>query len=336
MMGPAYGFDSQGHRGARGLLPENTLAAFARALSIGVTTLELDVGATRDGVIVVTHNPRLEPESTRDKDGNWLSDTGPAIRSLTLKELKTFDVGRLKPGTRYQERFPDQLAVDGTRIPTLEQLLRLVRCSGNEQVQLNIETKLRPTEQELYLSPEEFIAALLSVVREQGFLERITIQSFDWRTLQETQRRAPNVPTSYLTVQQDWFDNIRMGESGSSPWTAGYDIDAFAGSIPQMVKAAGGSIWSPYHRGISAQRVKQAHDLGLEVKVWTVNNADRMEALINMGVDGIITDYPGRLRRVLENLDMPTPAQTPVSLSDCPDLTSLFWCTDSSCLASLR
>ena len=169
MMDWAYSFDSQGHRGARGLLPENTLAAFARALSIGVTTLELDVGATRDGVIVVTHNPRLEPESTRDKDGNWLSDTGPAIRSLTLKELRTFDVGRMKPGTRYQERFPDQLAIDGMRIPTLEQLLLLVRCSGNEQIRLNIETKLRPTEPELYLSPEEFIAALLSVVKDKVF-----------------------------------------------------------------------------------------------------------------------------------------------------------------------
>ncbi len=309
----AHGFDSQGHRGARGLSPENTLVSFARALSIGVTTLELDVGATRDGAIVVTHNPRLEPDATRDKNGNWLDETATAIRSLTLKELQTFDVGRLKPGTRYKARFPHQVAVDGTRIPTLVEVLQLVRRSGNEHVRLNIETKLRPVEPELFMGPADFIAALLGILRGHDFMERVSIQSFDWRTLQEMQRRAPNVPTSYLTVQQDWFDNIRMSVPGSSPWTAGYDIDTFAGSIPHMVKAAGGRIWSLHHREVSADSVKQAHDLGLEVKVWTVNDADRMEVLIRMGVDGIITDYPDRLRQVLEKLGMPTPMQTPVS-----------------------
>jgi len=114
MSGFANGFDAQGHRGARGLMPENTLASFATALSIGVNTIELDVGATRDGVIVVTHNPRLEPVSTRNENGEWLSGTGPAIRTLTLNELQKYDVGRLKPATQYQRRFPDQVAVDGS------------------------------------------------------------------------------------------------------------------------------------------------------------------------------------------------------------------------------
>ncbi len=314
MTAAAHGFDAQGHRGARGHSPENTLASFARALSIGVNTLELDVGVTSDGAVVVTHNPRLEPETTRDSAGNWLAETGPAIRSLSLKELKVFDVGRIKPGTSYSERFPDQIAVDGSRIPTLEELIRLIKCSGNKNVRLNIETKLRPEDTDLFPEPKDFVELVLGVIRDQGFIDRITIQSFDWRTLQETQLQDSNVPTSYLTVQQDWYDNIKTGEPGPSAWTAGYDIDEFEGSIPHMIKAAGGNIWSSHYRNVSADTVKQAHDLGLEVKVWTVNKAEQMVALINMGVDGIITDYPDRLRDVMENLGLPTPSQTPVSL----------------------
>jgi len=309
----AHGFDSQGHRGARGLKPENTLASFAQALSIGVNTLELDVGATRDGVIVVTHNPRLEPETTRDQSGKWLDETGAAIRSLSLAELRTYDVGRLKPDTRYQTRFAEQVAVDGARIPTLEEVLQLIRRSGNELVRLNIETKLRPTNPELYLDPKSFVSSLLDVIRDQDFLGRVTIQSFDWRTLQETQVQAPEVPTSYLTVQQSWFNNIRSGEAGPSPWTAGYDIDTFSGSIPDMVKAAGGRIWSLHHQELSTDNIKKAHDLGLEVKVWTVNDVERMAELIDMGVDGIITDYPDRLRLVVQKRGMALALPTPVS-----------------------
>jgi glycerophosphoryl diester phosphodiesterase len=308
-----HALDAQGHRGARGHLPENTLASFARALSIGVNTLELDVGVTRDGIVIVTHNPWLEPETTRDSEGNWLTETGPAIRSLTLEQIKTFDVGGIKPGTRYSERFPHQVGVDGARIPTLEEVILLVKRSGNENVRLNIETKLKPMDASLFPEPKEFVEAVLDVAYKQDFIERITIQSFDWRTLQETQRQAPAVPTSYLTIQQDWYDNLHRDEAGPSPWTAGYDIDTFDGSIPHMVKAAGGRIWSSYYREVSSDQVKLAHDLGLEVKVWTVNEVAQMEDLIIMGVDGIITDYPDRLREVLQQQGMQTPAQTPVS-----------------------
>jgi glycerophosphoryl diester phosphodiesterase len=313
MINNAYSFDSQGHRGARGLLPENSLAAFARALSIGVTTLELDTCVTRDNIVVITHYYRLEPEITRKESGEWLSETGPAIHSLTLKELRTYDVGRMNPERSYQAGFPEQVAVDGTRIPTLAELLDLIQRSGNKLVRLNIEAKLRPMEPELYPGPEDFITAILKIVRDEGLMERVTIQSFDWRALQETQRQAPDIPTAYLTVQQGFFDTVHRGEPGPSPWHAGFDIDTF-GSIPETIKAAGGSIWSSFHREITSQSIEQAHRLGLEVKVWTVNDMDRMESLIDMGVDGIITDYPDRLRQVLKKLNMELPEQTPVSL----------------------
>jgi len=308
----AGAFDAQGHRGARGLAPENTLPAFARALSIGVDTLELDVGVTRDGILVVSHNPWLNPDITRDSHGKWLQKRGPAIHSLTLKQLKTYDVGRLKPGTRYQRKFRQQRPVAGTQMPTLVAVLNLVKRSRNSRVRLNIETKLRPLSPKLTLNPRDFATLLLKVIRDHGFIRRVTIQSFDWRTLREVQRQAPQVPTSYLSAQQRWLDNIQRGKAGPSPWTAGFDVDKFNGDVPAMIKAAGGKIWSPYHRPITAQKIRHAHELGLKVKVWTVDKPKRMKALIGMGVDGIITDYPDRLRKVLKKLGMPRPAPTPV------------------------
>lgn len=312
MTASTHGFDIQGHRGARGLVPENTLAGFAKALSIGVTSLELDVGVTLDHVVVVSHNPRLEPETTRDENGNWLADTGPAILSLTLKELKAYDVGRPNPGSDLGARYPQQTPVDGARIPTLAEVMDLVHRSGNTQVRLSIETKLHPMEPGFTTLPRDFVSAILDVARKKNFLHRITIQSFDWRTLQETQRQAPGVSTSYLTVQQRWKDNIQKHKPGPSPWTAGFDVDDYSGSIPRMIKAAGGHIWSSYYREITAEDIALAHGLGLLVKVWTVNDAARMESLIAMGVDGIITDYPNCLRKVLEKRGSPLPEPAPV------------------------
>ncbi len=314
MMNFAHSFELHGHRGARGLMPENTLAAFAKALSIGVHCLELDVGTTRDGIIVVTHNPTLEPDITRDKTGNWLDEEGPAVHSLSLAELRQFDVGRLKPGTCYEEDFSSQTAVDGSRIPTLTDVLELIQRSSNKTVQLNIEMKLQPTKQGLSLSPEDFVAALLKDLRDYNFLDRAAVQSFDWRPLQILQRLAPGIPTGYLTVQQSWYDNMYAGQDEPSPWTAGYSIDQFDGNIPQMVKAAGGHTWSSYHGEVSAEKIQQAHDLGLKVKVWTVNEPEQMEALIEMDVDAIITDYPDRLRRILKTRGMAIPPATPVSV----------------------
>src|SRR5215208_5425888 len=123
----AQAFDLQGHRGARGLAPENTLPAFALALSIGVTTLELDVAMTKDGILVVHHDEWLNPDIARGPDGRFLGTRGPAIHSLTLDEVKRYDVGRIKPGTGYGAEFPEQRPIDGTRIPTLEEVFALVR-----------------------------------------------------------------------------------------------------------------------------------------------------------------------------------------------------------------
>jgi glycerophosphoryl diester phosphodiesterase len=281
----AAAFDLQGHRGARGLAPENTLAGFAKALAVGVTTLELDLAMTRDGILVVHHDLRLNPDTTRGLKGEHLSEAGPPIRSLALGDLARYDVGRLKPGSPYATTFREQQATDGERIPTLEEVFQLARRSGARHVGFNIETKLAPASGPDAPDPDTFARAVASAVRESGLAERVTVQSFDWRTLHVLKEIAPEIRRSCLT-------------SGSSFAMRGTD-DGHTGSVPQLVAAAGCAVWSPAFRDLTVEALAQAKGLGLQVIPWTVNQAADMERLIDWGVDGLITDYPDRLRKVM-------------------------------------
>jgi glycerophosphoryl diester phosphodiesterase len=312
MTATATAFDLQGHRGARGLAPENTLPAFARALSIGVTTLEMDAALTEDGVVVIAHDRRLNPDIARGSDGRWLAGRTPAIRELTFRELQHYDVGRIKPGSDYSKRFPDQRRADKIRIPTLDEVFELTRHARNDQVRFNIETKISPEAPEDTAPPEPFVRALIKVVRDNGMAGRTTIQSFDWRTLAIAQKEAPEIATSYLTSQQQSLDNIQAGHREASPWTAGIRYRDH-GSVPKMVKAAGGKIWSPNHVDVTEALVKEAKSLGLAVLPWTVNDRTDMERFIEWGVDGLITDYPDRLREVMAAKNLPLPRATPVT-----------------------
>ena len=307
----AQAFDLEGHRGARGLAPENTLPAFAVALSLGVTTLETDIAITRDGQLVLSHDPALNPDVTRGPDGQFLAARGPLIRDITYDELQRYDVGRLRPGTRYAAQFPDQTPVDGARIPRLADLFALVKRSGNTQVRFDLETKVTPTAPDETIAPEAFARALIKAVRDAGMAGRTTIQSFDWRTLQVVQKEAPEIATAYLTAQQPWLDNVGAGKAGASPWTAGI---AFAehGSVPKMVKAAGGSIWSSHFADLDAAKVNEAHALGLQVLAWTVSTPAQIASVMDLGVDGIVTDRPDLVREEMKRRGMALPAATPV------------------------
>jgi glycerophosphoryl diester phosphodiesterase len=309
-MSAARAFDMQGHRGARGLAPENTLPAFARALSIGVTTLEMDCAVTRDGVVVVSHDTRLNPDITRRPDGQWLTEPGPPIFSLTYRELERYDVGRINPASEYARRWPEQQPADGTPIPRLADVFELVRASGNESVRFNIETKISPLAPDETPGPEDFAHRLISAIRSAAMAGRTAIQSFDWRTLTVVQRDAPDIATVYLTTVSGFMDNIQARARGS-PWTAGLKASQFAGSIPRMVKAAGGAVWSPDHGDLVREAVGEAHDLGLEVVVWTVNEPAAIRHLIGWGVDGIISDYPDRLRATAGAMGIALPPATP-------------------------
>jgi glycerophosphoryl diester phosphodiesterase len=302
-------FDLQGHRGARGLAPENTLPAFAKAIEIGVTTLELDTGVTRDGVLVISHEVRLNPDFVRGPDGAWLTERGPAIHDITFAELERYDVGRLKPGTAYARGFPEQVAVDGTHIPRLADLFAMVRAAGDRSTRFNIETKISPLEPGDSPAAEPFARKVIEEIRAGGMERRSTLQSFDWRTLLIAQKEARNIPTVYLTAQQQFFDNICTGaaagspdvkpsDCGASPWTAGFQLRDH-GSVPRMVRAAGGDVWSPFHRDVDAAKIAEAHSLGLKVVVWTVNDPADMTRLIKLGVDGLITDRPDIAKKLV-------------------------------------
>jgi glycerophosphoryl diester phosphodiesterase len=308
---PAHAFDLQGHRGARGLAPENTLAAFDTALKIGVTTLELDIAMTKDDVLVVSHNRRLNPDHTRGPDGKFLEAEGPAIRSLTLAEVRQYRVGRLKPGTAYAADFPEQRPVDAARIPTLADVFALAAERQAHHVRFNIETKITPTSGTETPEPETFAAALAKAIRDAGLVTRASIQSFDWRTLSVMKRIAPEIERVCLTAEALTLDTIRRGEPGPSPWTAGLDVDDFGGSVPRLVAAADCQAWSPLYRNARPDDIAAARRLGLKVIPWTVNERADMERLIALGVDGLITDYPDRLRAVMAAREMPLPPQAP-------------------------
>jgi glycerophosphoryl diester phosphodiesterase len=293
-------FDLQGHRGARGLLPENTLPAYEAALQIGVSTLELDVGVSSDGVVVISHDRALNPEITRDAQGRWL--TAPIlVNSLSFEQLQSYDVGRINPASAYATRFPSQAPRDGTRMPALAQLFERMH---HTHLHFNIETKISPEKPTETLSPSEFVDALLSVVQQHGMQSRVIVQSFDWRTLQLVHQRAPRMRTACLTAQQPWTDNISRQGPHTTAWTGNVRAQDHS-DVPSMVRAAGSSIWSPYFGDITSALVSQAHALGLKVVPWTVNSAQEIDAVVRMDVDGLISDYPNIALERLQLLGIP-------------------------------
>jgi len=308
----AVAFDLQGHRGARGLMPENTLPAFEKALALGVATLELDTVLTADGVVVVHHDRRLAPDRTRDAEGNWIAqEDAPALLTLNLTELAGYDIGRARPGSKVAANFPGQAGLDGVTIPTLAEVLARAEALSGGTIHYNIETKIAPDSPEDSADPQVFVAALLAVIRAAGVEARTTVQSFDWRSLQIVQHEAPEIATVYLTAEQDWLDNLQRGAPEPSPWIGGLDIDWADLTLPQAIRQAGGAVWSPYFRDLTEADLKEAQQLGLSVVVWTVNDPIEMASLIDLGVDGLITDYPDLARAVMAEKGLPLPPSFP-------------------------
>ena len=258
--------DVQGHRGARGHLPENTLPSFALALEMGVTTLELDVAVTRDGVVVIHHDRGLNPAIARDPDGKWVKKATP-INAMTFAEVQRYDIGRLDMKSKYGSQFPGQKPLDGTRIPRLSQLFDLVKSDA--KIRFNIEPKSDEDVPNETLPPEPFARALIAEVRKAGMEKRTTVQAFDWRLLKVVEREAPEMPTVYCTEGKK--------------------------SDPELVRAAGGRIWSPDFHTLSPMKLAAAKKMGLWVTVWTVNDPQDISLMMNMGVDGMASDYPDRV-----------------------------------------
>jgi glycerophosphoryl diester phosphodiesterase len=284
----------QGHRGARGLFPENTLAGFAATLAIGVDTLELDVAMTADDVVVVTHDPRLNPDITRKRDGTWLSAPGPDIRTLRAAQLAEYDVGRLRPGSGYAALYPDQAPRDGATIPLLAEVLQL-----DPMVNVNIEMKTFPRQPGLTADPEAMADAVAAVADAAGATARIIVQSFDWRGPRHLRRTRPDIRLAWLTQR------ATVLEAGA--WWGGPLLADHDGSVPRVVAAEGGPTWGPDHLDLTQASIAEAHALGLRVVPWTVNRSDDMRRLLQWGVDGLITDRPDFARVVMAELGIALP-----------------------------
>jgi glycerophosphoryl diester phosphodiesterase len=278
--------DLLGHRGARGLFPENTPAGFAGALGIGVDAFELDVAVTADGVPVVSHDPALNPDITRGPDGKWLTERGPLIRRLRLAELAAYDVGRIRPGSDYAAQFSEQVPCDGARIPTLAEVL-----GANPAVRFNIELKTDPTRPDWTVGPVAMAEAVIAVARAADAIGRIGLASFDWRGLRHARRQHPDLPLVWLTSPERVAD--------AALWWDGPVPADYGGSVPRVVAAEGGPIWSPHHADLTAGLIAEAHTLGLTVLPWTVNGAEDMRRLLRAGIDGLVTDRPDIARQVL-------------------------------------
>ena len=258
-----------GHRGARALFPENTLAGFSATLAAGCSHFEIDVGMTRDGVVVLSHDPMLSRDLTRTRDGLWLGRERHPIFRMSYAELQAYDVGRLRPGSRTAKLFPRQTPADGEAIPALETVLRRF-----PPARFTIEIKTYPTRPKLTAPPEVIADAVAAIVEQTGMADRVIIQSFDWRGPRHLRRSRPGWRYAWLTARSTraW----RGGQFG----------------LPAPVVAEGGGTWSPHHRDLTERLLAKAHAAGLRVVPWTVNDPAAMVRFARWGVDGIITDDP--------------------------------------------
>ena len=269
-------FDIQGHRGARALFPENTLEGFLAAAALGVGAFELDVGMTADGVPVVVHDPLLNPDIVRGPGGLWLAEPGPAVWSLTLAELQTYDVGRLRPGSRAAGLFPEHRPHDGARIPTLAAVLDAL-----PDARFTIEIKTDPAHQAWTATPAALAEATLTVIDEAKAAERVLVEAFDWRVQHRIRRVRPDIRLAWLTRPETVL-NAALWWDGVEPLL----------SVPAAVAAQGGPVWAPDYASLTRDQVLEAHALGLSVLPWTVNQPEDMRRLMDWGVDGLISDRP--------------------------------------------
>ncbi|MCS7482150.1 glycerophosphodiester phosphodiesterase family protein [Umezawaea endophytica] len=310
-------FDLQAHRGGIGLTVESTLAAFDKALGVGVTTLELDIQITSDGREVVTHDRKTNPAKCVDTAPATPGDpafpyAGKYVRDLTFAQVRTLDCG-----SRRWEQYPDQELSPGARMPTLREVFDLARRHHARDIRFNIETKVEAAAPQETAPREQFVQVAAREIRRSGYLRNVTVQSFDWGALMRMRQVEPRIALVALT--QPEF--LRPG----SPWLGGLDLADFGGSPVKAVKSFGASALSPVHGNPQGGKVgdpdyvpfttkalvDEAHRAHLEVIPWTVNDPATMNKLIDDGVDGLITDYPDRLREVLSDRGFRLPRRYP-------------------------
>ena len=311
------------HRGGAGLWPENTLVAFEHAIRAKADGIELDVHLTRDGVLVVHHDESLKPAIARGPDGAWLERPTPLIKDLSFSELQAFDVGRLRPGARYSARYPEQQSVDGARIPALDEVFTLAQREAGPGFRLYVELKTALLDLSQSADPVTLAQAAVALIRRRDIGPQTIFVSFDWRTLVEAKRLAPDIANAFTTppfysldpddpsALHDTAEEARFRAAaavspaaGDTPWMAGLDWrgqpgTCFAEKMLRAIQAGGGNGWFAWHGDVTAETMTLARRLGLCVSCWTVDEPQEMQRLAALGVEAILTDRPDVLARTL-------------------------------------
>jgi glycerophosphoryl diester phosphodiesterase len=311
-------FDLQAHRGGIGMTTEESLQGFAKAIRLGVSTLELDTQITKDEKVVVNHDRQISAQKCRDTAPVTAGDpmypyVGKYIKDLTLAEIKTMDCGYQQlPG------FPEQEQVRGFRMVELKDALGLVRRYRAHQVKLNIETKVEAGAPEQTAPRAVFVRRVFEEIHASGLEKQVTIQSFDWGALKEMHRLAPTWPLVALTN----YDFLEVGKPGASPWLGGIDADDYDGDFVKAAAAVPGvTALSPNYGFPQSGKVNdpgfrlypdkamvsEAHARGLTVIPWTCDDPATVRTLMDLGVDGIITNYPNRVRQIMADRGMRLP-----------------------------
>ena len=281
-----------GHRGARGLFPENSMFGFENILKMGVTLIELDVVFSKDKTPIITHDHTINPSTSRDVDGEFVNEN-IKVSSLTVEQIKNYEIGRLDLDSDYGRRFPEQAQLDGIYMPTLQELFEKMQQPEFEQMRLMVEIKSEPN----YLSQDrENIASLvIKQIREANLSNKVLLHSFDWLLLSEFKKKDPKITTSFLTKKG--YQNESENYYPSQVFMQ--DAAGYSNSVPEKISALGGSVWCPYFKDITRDRLLSARENNLIVVVWTLNELDDIDAMIELGVDAIVTDYPQRVMSAL-------------------------------------
>ncbi|MFD1358922.1 glycerophosphodiester phosphodiesterase [Fictibacillus halophilus] len=304
------GFDLQAHRGGMGLMVESSIASFSHALELGVSTLELDVQITEDDQAVVTHDRKISNAVCKDTAPAFENDpeypyVGKYIKDLNLEQIRTMDCGSVS-----KPQYPGQETSPGAKMLLLTDVFDLVKQYDAKKVWMNIETKVEAGAPHETAPREDFVNIVAREVRAAGMLERVSIQSFDWGSLMMMREVEPRLPIVALTNGPQF---LQPGQPGASPWLGGIDIDDFGGDLVSAAQSFGADAISPVHgfpqNGkitdenyepyVTAKMVGDAHQAGMKVIPWTVDDKATMNKLVDDGVDGMITDYPDRLREVM-------------------------------------
>lgn len=312
-----------GHRGARAYAPENTIPAYKTGLAVGVDWVDMDIGVTKDGVVVVDHDLWLNPDIMSKNGEFWANSKASFVNSiqgndfnqkiqpylvknLTLKELQQYDAGVLNPNSPYAKYFPDQLAIKNTPKPSLQEVIDLADKITDKKIHYQIEFKNDPNKPEFTVSPKEFAEKLYAVLKNNNLVDRVEVQSFDWECLYELQKLDKHIKTAYLVGYDDKTRMLDSNPKIAGSWSGGKLLKDYNNSLPQMIKALGGACYEPEDAALTKEEVDEAHSLGLKVVTWTwpehIGTAfdyELYEKLINWGVDGIITDDPAKLSSML-------------------------------------